>query len=93
MERSGNRTLAVQGGVLQDIVTTHMNLTVTRGIHLPDSSSSFRKTIRSYTKLIQRVEARDGPGAEEHWRAHMEVTAKTHLRDDLKTRPVVDLFT
>ena len=92
MERSGSKTLAVQGGVLQDIVATHLNVSVARGFSDPGLRRRFGRTIRSYTKLISLVEARDGDGAEKHWRAHMEVAATSLLMDDLKTKPVVDLF-
>jgi GntR family transcriptional repressor for pyruvate dehydrogenase complex len=30
--------------------------------------------------------------AEKHWRSHMEAAAVYLLKDDLKTKPVVDLF-
>lgn len=93
MQRSGSKTLAIQGGVLQDIVATHLAITVARSFREPGTSDRFRRTIRSYTKLIGLIEAKDGDGAEQHWRAHMEVAAKSLLRDDLKSKPVVDLFT
>jgi GntR family transcriptional regulator, transcriptional repressor for pyruvate dehydrogenase complex len=92
MQRAGSKTLAVQGGVLQDIVATHLQVSVARGSGDPDTRARFRRTIRSYTKLVDLVVAGDGAGAEQHWRAHMEVAAKSLLRDDLKTKPVVDLF-
>jgi len=82
----------VQGGVLQDIVATHLNVTVARTFTDPSTTSRFRRTIRSYAKLVGLVEARDADGAEKHWLRHMEVAAKSLLRDDLETKPVVDLF-
>lgn len=93
MQRAGNRTLAVQGGVLADIVATHLALSVSRTFREPGTSDRFRRTIRSYRKLVRLVEAQDGEGAEQHWRSHMEVAAKSLLRDDLDNKPVVDLFT
>ena len=48
--------------------------------------------IRSCTKLISLVKAGNGAAAEKHWRAHMEGAAVYLLKDDLKTKPVVDLF-
>jgi len=93
MERSGNRTMAVQGGVLDDIIATHFRITVARGAGNPDSLRTFRRTVRSYTKLVDLVEAKDGPGAEAHWREHMEVAGRILLRDGMNTTPVVDLFT
>ncbi|MCW2667474.1 MAG: regulatory protein GntR [Frankiales bacterium] len=93
MEGSGNRTLAVQGAVLQDIVATHLDLTVARTFREPGNSDRFRRTIRSYAKLVRLVEEQDAEAAERHWFTHMEVAAKSLLRDDLKNKPVVDLFT
>jgi GntR family transcriptional regulator, transcriptional repressor for pyruvate dehydrogenase complex len=93
MQRAGNKTLAVQGGVLQDIVATHLNISVARTFRDPSHRHRFLRTISSYTKLVELVEARDSEGAEKHWRYHMEVAAKSLLRGDLKSKPVVDLFT
>jgi GntR family transcriptional repressor for pyruvate dehydrogenase complex len=93
LQRSGSRTLAVQGGVLQDIVATHVETSVARGAGDSDTRSGFQRTIRSYDKLVHLVEQRDSAGAEAHWRLHMEIAAKSLLRGDLKTKPVVDLFT
>jgi DNA-binding FadR family transcriptional regulator len=92
MQRSGNNTLAVQGAVLADIVATHLAYSVSRGFGDDETPRRFRRTIRSYEKLADLVEARDAEGAETHWRTHMEVAAKSLLRDDLKNKPVVDLF-
>jgi DNA-binding FadR family transcriptional regulator len=93
MQRSGNKTLAVQGGVLQDIVATHLTMTVARGAGDQDvARANFRRTIRSHTKLLGLVEAREGEQAEAHWRTHMEVAAKSLLRDDIRSTSVVDLF-
>lgn len=92
LDRCGNNTLAVQGAVLADIVATHLAFMVSRGFADGETSRRFRRTIRSYEKLVELLEARDGEGAEAHWRNHMEVAAKSLLRDDLKNRSVVDLF-
>jgi GntR family transcriptional repressor for pyruvate dehydrogenase complex len=92
MQRAGNKTLAVQGAVLQDIVATHLNVTVARSFGDPSTRHRFLRTIASYTKLVELVEGRDSEGAEKHWRHHMEVAAKSLLRGDLKSKPVVDLF-
>jgi GntR family transcriptional repressor for pyruvate dehydrogenase complex len=92
MQRSGNNTLAVQGGVLHDIVQTHLAVTVARGFDEPGLKRRFTRNLRSYVKLIALVEAGNGAGAEQHWREHMEVAAKSLLKDDLKSKRVVDLF-
>jgi len=92
MQRSGSKTLAVQGGVLQDIVATHLTLALSRDRAKDDELANFRRNVRSYEKLVALVEERDGPGAEQHWRAHMEAAGQRLLREDLQSRSVVDLF-
>ncbi len=92
MQRSGSKTLAVQGGVLQDIVATHLALALSRDRAREDELANFRRNVRSYEKLVVLVEARDGPGAEQHWRAHMEAAEQRLLSEDLQSRSVVDLF-
>ncbi|MET7335425.1 FCD domain-containing protein [Nonomuraea sp. NPDC005650] len=92
MQRSGNKTLAVQGAVLQDIVATHLELRVARNFDEKESPERFQRAIRGYKKLVSLVEERDADGAERHWRRHMEAAAIYLLKDDLHNKPVVDLF-
>ncbi len=92
MQRSGSKTLAVQGGVLQDIVATHLAMALSRDRAGDDELANFRRNVRSYEKLVALVEKRDGTGAERHWRAHMEAAGQRLLREDLQSRSVVDLF-
>ncbi|MCW2545886.1 MAG: regulatory protein GntR [Mycobacterium sp.] len=94
LQGSGNRTLALQGAVLQEIVDRHLALSVSRHFdENPALIKNFQRTIRSYRKLISLVEARNGAGAERHWRNHMDVAASHLLRDELAQQRVVDLFT
>lgn len=92
MERAGNKTLALQGAVLQDIISTHLELHVAPNFDEVESPERFRRAIKGYRKLAALVDARDAEGAERHWRRHMEGAAATLLRDDLRGKPVVDLF-
>jgi len=92
MQRSGSKTLAVQGGVLQDIVETHLTIALSR-TSADDDTRHYRRSVRSYEKLVALVDKRDGAGAERHWRAHMEAAGQRLLREDLQDRSVVDLFT
>ena len=91
LEGCGNKTLAIQGAVLQDIVATHMRTKIARRDE-NDTEESFQRLIRSYTKLISLVKAGNAAAAERHWRSHMEAAAEHLLKDDLKAKPVVDLF-
>jgi DNA-binding FadR family transcriptional regulator len=91
MEGCGNKTMAVQGAVLQDIVATHLRTKIAQRDD-NDTDERFQRVIRSYTKLISLVKAGNAAAAERHWRSHMEGAAQYLLKDDLKTKPVVDLF-
>jgi GntR family transcriptional repressor for pyruvate dehydrogenase complex len=92
MQRSGNKTLALQGAVLHDIIATHTELRVSRNFHQTESPERFRRAVRAYRKLIALVEARDAEGAERLWRSHMESAAAYLLTGDLRDKPVVELF-
>jgi GntR family transcriptional repressor for pyruvate dehydrogenase complex len=92
LKGSGNNTLAIQGGVLQDIVATHLASVIARGFDEAEAPERFRRTVRSYQKLADLIEARDAEGAEAHWRTHMEVAGKSLLGPDVKAKRVVDLF-
>ena len=48
--------------------------------------------IRSYRKLLALVAAKDAAGAEQHWRTHMDVAARTLLAEQLKSATVLDMF-
>jgi GntR family transcriptional repressor for pyruvate dehydrogenase complex len=91
LEGCGNKTLAIQGAVLQDIVATHLRAKISQRDD-SDPAERFQRVIRSYAKLITLVKAGSAAAAEKHWRAHMEAAAQYLLRADLKTKPVVDLF-
>lgn len=92
-ERCGNQTLAVQCEVLADIVATHLQQTIATGLTVGRSATAgFRRTIRSYEKMVLLLAAKDAGGAESHWRRHMEGAAKEIFAEQPKDRPVVDLF-
>jgi len=91
LEGCGNKTMAIQGAVLQDIVATHLRTKIAQRDD-NDTDERFQRVIRSYMKLIALVKAGNAAGAEKHWRSHMEGAAQYLLKDDLKTKPVVDLF-
>jgi DNA-binding GntR family transcriptional regulator len=78
--------------VLHDIVTTHIELRVSRNFHQTESPERFRRAVKAYRRLISLVEERDARGAELLWRSHMESAAVYLLKDDLHDKPVVELF-
>lgn len=92
MQRCGNKTLATQGAVLQDIVSTHLRTRIALGHGEGDTPDRFARSNRSYQKLIRLLKEKDADGAEKHWRSHMQGAARYLLKDDLKTKRVVDLF-
>lgn len=92
MQRCGNRTLALQGGVLAEIVATHLQLTMAQGLPGAETPAHFRRAIRSYERLVRLVEAGDADAAEAHWRAHLDEAARVLARYDPRPRPVVELF-
>ncbi|WP_413617080.1 FadR/GntR family transcriptional regulator [Gordonia rubripertincta] len=94
LQRCGNKTLAVQGAVLADIVETHLARTISQGMSREQQAQppSIDKTLRSYRKMVRLIEARDGDGAEKHWRSHMQIAAKYLFMFDPQNMPLVDLF-
>jgi GntR family transcriptional regulator, transcriptional repressor for pyruvate dehydrogenase complex len=94
LQRCGNKTLAIQGAVLADIVATHLQQSIAQGMDKTqdEQPARFTKTVRSYNKLIKLVEAKDGDGAEKHWRSHMEVAGTYLFMFDKRNMPLVDLF-
>lgn len=92
LQRCGNRTMAMQGAVLQDIVATHLRTKIARSSEDSDTPERYQRAIRSYRKFVTLVREQDGAGAEKHWRSHMQSAAQYLLKDDLKHKRVVDLF-
>lgn len=91
LQGCGNKTLAIQGAVLQDIIATHLRTKIAQGYE-SEPSERFQRVIRSYTRFIGLIKSQNAAGAEKHWLSHMEGAAQYLLKDDLKTKPVVDLF-
>jgi DNA-binding FadR family transcriptional regulator len=92
MQRSGNKTLALQGAMLHDIVATHTEVRASRSFGETGSPERFRRAVQSYKQLLALVEAGDADGAERMWRSHMDAAATFLLKDDLGDKPVVELF-
>ena len=63
MERAGNRALAIQWGVLRDVTETHLASVIRPSSDRTETLKTFRKSLRSYAKLVQLIEARDADGA------------------------------
>lgn len=91
-QRSGNKTLAVQCVVLQDIMASHLPDGSADGLEGEEGEKYFRRTLRSYTRLANLVEARDAEGSKKHWENHMKAAVKPLYQSDAKSKPLVDLF-
>jgi DNA-binding FadR family transcriptional regulator len=89
---SGNKTLAIEGQLLQEVVAMHYAATVADKFAENTRPERFRRVLLSFRKLAQLVEAGDREGAQAHWMRHMQTAAKTLLGGDVKNRQIVDLF-
>jgi DNA-binding FadR family transcriptional regulator len=89
---SGSKTLAVQGQLLQEVVAMHYAATIADKFAENIRPERFRRVLLSFRKLAKLVKEGDSDGAREHWTRHMQTAAKTLLGDDVKNRPIVDLF-
>ena len=89
---SGNKTLALQGELLQEVVATHYAATVPARFAENNRPERFRRVLLSFRKLTGFVEAGDREGAHKHWLKHMQTAANTLLGEDLKNKRIVDLF-
>lgn len=90
VELSGNATLGIIAGMLHEISERHVEKAFsearTPGTDQVVPKAQFDKLMRSYLKLADLIEARDGDGAETHWRKHMENAAPELLRGQERTK-------
>jgi DNA-binding FadR family transcriptional regulator len=92
LQGSGNKTLALQGELLQEVVATHYAATVPENFTENNRPERFRRVLLSFGKLTNLVAAGDREGAQKHWLKHMQTAATTLLGDDMKNKRIVDLF-
>jgi GntR family transcriptional repressor for pyruvate dehydrogenase complex len=50
-----------------------------------------KRGTRAHLKLVELIEAGDGPGAEQFWRSHMEIAGQVLLRN-VGSKMIVDLM-
>lgn len=80
IELTGNETLILISGMLDGIVGGYQSEVVRmRKGAGPRSRRTTEVGLRSQAKLVDLIEAGDGAGAEAHWRAHMENSARVWL--------------
>ena len=92
MQRAGNKTLAIQSQVLHEVVQAHILIATREPGGAADTVRNFRKLARSYRKLLALVRAGDAAGAQQHWRTHMDVVARSLLPAQLRSATVLDMF-
>lgn len=92
LQGSGNKTLALQGGLLQEVVATHYAAAVPKKFPQNSRPERFRRVLLSFRKLASYVADGDREGAHKHWLKHMQTAAVTLLGDDIKNKRIVDLF-
>jgi GntR family transcriptional regulator, transcriptional repressor for pyruvate dehydrogenase complex len=88
---TGSESLALLGAVMEEIAVRHIASSINRSRDRQATLRRCQLLIRSYTRLVDLVQASDADGAEAHWRAHMEAGART-LVDGFPLQAVIDLF-
>lgn len=81
MELSGNRTLNMFTQALRGLVDAHLSLS-TRRYQVVDpemSEKQMRFGLKSHSRLVDLIEARDGEAAEIHWKRHMVAAGEVWL--------------
>jgi DNA-binding FadR family transcriptional regulator len=80
IELTGNEALILVFSMLDGIVASYQaEVSRSQRQVAPASRRSAQAGLRSQEKLVEFIEAGDGAGAEAHWRAHMENTARVWL--------------
>ena len=92
VELAGNQTLATVIGMLSEIVSRQLARAYDETHDTTDDTlARNRRALRSYQRLVELVEARDGDEAEAFWLKHMRA-ARTHLFRGEDDAQVVDLL-
>lgn len=85
VELSGNVTLGIIAGMLDEISLRHVSAAMVDA-HNTMSKAKADRLLRSYDRLVSLAKARDGIEAEAHWRRHMENSAAELLKASKQTR-------
>src|SRR5690606_7683108 len=90
-ELAGNRTIALQSAMLEQVIRMHLDAVVSRNADTTVIHRGFERSLKSYAKLVDLIEAGDVEAAGAHWDKHMGVAGDVLLRG-IETKAVVDLF-
>lgn len=93
MELSGNKTLNVFSQALRGLVEGHLSLSQRRSpVTDPEfSQKQVRFGLKSHSKLVDIIEAKDGDAAEAHWKDHMVAAGQVWL-SQIGPSSLVDLL-
>ncbi|MFN3856852.1 MAG: FadR/GntR family transcriptional regulator [Caulobacter sp.] len=92
LDECGNIALGVVGKALQDVTALHMRLSIrSRGPDLEVYDPQTKFGLRSQERVIELIEAGDGPGAEAHWVNHMKAAGRVWLAN-VGSTSVVDVL-
>jgi len=92
IELAGNRTLIMFSNALAGLVDEHLSLAQRRNTIDPEfSMRQLRYGLKSHSKLADLIEAKDGPGAEAHWKEHMIAAGKVWM-EKVGPNSMVDLI-
>ncbi|MDL9938067.1 FCD domain-containing protein [Gordonia sp. ABSL1-1] len=80
-ENCGNNTLAVQARALGEILRAHYRISLRSANFRPSSPDTGAEVIADYAALLELVRARDGAGAQRHWREHLLRAAELTFRN------------
>jgi DNA-binding FadR family transcriptional regulator len=75
-DKCGNKTLAVQVGVLRELLRAQWDASIRHALNGSGYAQLLRRTCRSYSRAIDLIEAGDADGVAEHWRQHTRTSAK-----------------
>lgn len=93
MEQCGNETVATLALALKDVFERSLLSSQhhRKAVSETDRIAQVRYGLKSHVKLVDLIEAGDGPGAEAHWVSHMENAGRVWLRD-VGSKGMIDLF-
>lgn len=89
VQMSGNATLTIIAGMLQEITVRHTAFAIKE--HREVSKADYDKLTRSYRRLLTLLRAGDGAAAEAHWRKHLD-TARGLLLEGFEAVKVRDVM-
>lgn len=75
-DRCGNTTLAAQVTVLRELLRAQWDAGIRYAIDHGDHIRQIRQSCRSYSRVVDLIEAGDAEGAEDHWRKHTRTSGK-----------------